>query len=325
MKQHAWLIFRLLVTVALLGWIFHGLWLRSQMAAPLTAAANADWLVAAWLAAGLGEIAGLLRFWCCLHLSGIRLPIRRAAALQLAGMFTSLYLPGMAGGDALKVALLALYFPQHKLNGLLAVVMDRLSGFVVITLWTLHTAWARGDWFAHTPIAASALHTAMLITGPLTGGLILGFLLTRTRFMRTRIRRFPFRERILQCEAGFDAFAADRLRILTLFATSITAFSGYFLNFHFTALAYGAPLQWRDTFAIMPLVDLIAMIPVTIAGLGLREQAFQLIFAPLCGLTPTQGVTISLVGFFIASTWALLGAPVFLWLRPSLKSGGLRD
>lgn len=318
MKRHAWLLVRLLFTASLLAWIFQDPGLRAQLAA-LPAPARADWLMAAWLSAGLGEIAGLLRFWCCLHVAGVPLPLRRAAALHFAGLFTSLFLPGMAGGDSLKIALIALHFPRRKFTGLLAVLMDRLSGFLVVTLWTALMAWMRTDWFAQSATATAALHSVLWTAGPMAATLITWFLLSRTRLMRTRLRRFPFRDRIAQCEAGFDVFASDRPRTLGILAASIAGFAGYFTVFHCTALAYGAPLLWRDTFSVMPMLDLIIMLPVTVAGLGLREQAFQWILAPLCGLAPAQGVIVSLAGFFVASTWALLGAPVFLWLRPSLN------
>lgn len=318
MTRHLSLFVRFVVTATLLVWLFRDRTLHVQLAA-LPMPRHAVWLVAAWLAAGLGEIAGLLRFWCCLQLAGIPLPLRRAAALHFAGLFTSLFLPGMAGGDALKIALLAVYFPQRRWASLLAVLLDRLSGFVVITVWTALIAWTRGDWFAQNTIAASALRTVLFIAGPLAASLIAWYLLSRTHLMRTRLVRFPFRERILRCEAGFDALAADRPRSLVVLLTSIAGFVAYFTIFHCTAQAYGAPLIWRDTLAVMPLLDLIIMLPVTIAGIGLREQAFRAILAPLCGLTSTQGVMVSLTGFLVASTWSLLGAPVFLWLRPTLR------
>lgn len=319
MNRHTWLIVRFLVTGALLAWLFRDRTVAAQLAA-LPLPSRTGWLALAWLAAGIGEMVGLLRFWCCLHLAGIPLPLRHTAALHFTGLFTSLFLPGMAGGDAIKVALLAVHFPQRKLAGLLAVLMDRLSGFVVITAWTAWMAWYRADWFAQSHIAAAALKAVLLTAVPMAAALVVWFLLSRTGLMRRRLRRFPFRERIIRCETGFDAFVADWSRTLVVFLTSIAGFAAYFAIFQCTALAYAAPLVWRDTFSVMPLLDLIIMLPVTVAGVGLREQAFRSIFAPLCGLTSAQGVIVSLAGFLIASTWSLLGAPVFLSVRRALQT-----
>jgi uncharacterized membrane protein YbhN (UPF0104 family) len=318
MKRHFWLIVRLLLTVALFGWLLRDGSLREHLASVPPPVAP-GWLGGAWLSAGLVELSGVLRWWCCLHLAGVALPLRRAAALYFLGLFTSLFLPGMTGGDAVKIALVAVAFPDRRLGGLTAVLMERLSGFVVIAAWTaLMGAW-RADWFAQDATAVRALHTTVGISGGLAGGLLLWFVVSRSRLMQRRFSRFPFRKYVLSFESGFDAFASQPLRAVAVLSFSAVCFAAYFLIFHCTARAYGAPIPLVDMFSVMPLIDTITMLPVTISGLGLREMAFQILLPPLCGVGTPVSVIISLVGFLVGSSWALVGAPVFLGFRPMLK------
>jgi glycosyltransferase 2 family protein len=316
LKARLWLALRIVITLGLLSTVFFDAGLRAKVAA-LPAPSAPGWLAAAWVCAGICELASLVRFWCCLRLAGVAMPLQQVTLLHFAGLFASLFLPGTAGGDALKLALILLQFPGQKLSVVLALLLDRLSGFIVIVAWTAVAAFARDEWFARSVFANGTLRTVLIIAGPLAGSLIVWFLVSRTGL---RMPAFPMRERLLECEAVFDTLA-KRWRLSGLvFMCSAAAFAAHFLVFHFAALAFGAPLSVVDSFSAMPLIDVVTMLPITIAGIGLREHAFQHIFAPLCGLSAGQAVITSLGGFLIGSTWALLGAVAFLYIRPAMKN-----
>lgn len=314
-----WFVARLAFTVAAFAWILRDGALREQMAS-LPVPSVPAWLGAALVFAGIAEGAVLLRFWLCARIAGVPVSLRRAAALHFLGLYTSLFLPGVAGGDALKVGLLAAQFPQRRLGGLLVVMMDRVTGFIVIVAWLAAVAWARADWFAASVPAERALRVVLLITGPAAGMLVFWFLLSRTRLMRTRISRFPFREFILRCEAGFDAFIAGRARAVAALSLSIVAFGAHFLVFACAGRAFGADVATGDMLAVMPLVDVITMLPVTIAGLGLREGMFGTVVAPLCGIGAGLAVVMSLAGFLVSCAWALPGAFVLFCSGPKPSS-----
>lgn len=76
-------------------------------------------------------------------------------------------------------------------------------------------------------------------------------------------------------------------------------------------------MDWplADALSLMPVIDVITMLPVTLSGLGLREAVFQALLVPLCAVTPATAVSVSLTGFFVGATWSLPGAGICLWLR----------
>lgn len=318
MKRHLWLIFRLALTIALFAWLLRDPALRAQLASLPVPPAPA-WLLPAWLAAGLNELASLLRWWCCLHLAGVALPLRRAAALHFLGLFTSLFLPGMAGGDAVKIAFLAMQFPQRKMGGVLAVLMDRLSGFVSIIVWTFVVAMLRGEWFRQTPATAALFHAVLIFLGVAAGALLVWFISSRAPLLRRTPRWIPLRARIIEIAAVFDTFFADRRRACAAFALSTVSHACYFLIFYFTAHAFAGGISLGDAFSVMPVMDVVSMLPVTISGLGLRETTMQALLSPLCGIAPATAVFISLGGFLVAASWAFAGVPVFLRFRSVQK------
>ena len=318
MKRCLWLLIRIALTIALFAWLLRDSTLREQLAALPRPPAPA-WLLPAWLAAGLNELASLLRWWCCLHLAGVPVPLRRAAALHFLGLFTSLFLPGMAGGDAVKITFLALQFPQRKMGGVLAVLMDRLSGFVSIIVWTFIVALQRGEWFRQTPATAALFHAVLIFLGVAAGALIVWFISSRAPLLRRTPQWIPLRARIVEIAAVFDTFFAGRRRACAALVLSAVSHAGYFLIFYFTTLAFAGSLSLGDAFSIMPVMDVVSMLPVTISGLGLRETTMQALLTPLCGIAPGTAVFISLCGFLIAASWAFAGVSVFIRFRAVQK------
>jgi len=318
MKRHAWFIIRLVLTIAFFVWLFRNPDLRKQLAA-VPSPSQPVWLLPAFIAAGLNECFGVFRWWICLHLAGIPVTLRRAAALHFLGIFTSLFLPGVVGGDAVKIALLALQFPQQKFSAVLAVFMDRLSGFVVISSWLLIASKIRGDWLRQTPATAAILNTILPVVCALAAGLLLWFLASRTKLMQRRFSRFPFRAQIVQIESGFDSLMADKLRTFSALILTGLCFITFSLVYYFSAHAFGHNLALADILTLMPLIDFITLLPVTISGLGLREAVFQTLLPPLCGIPAASAVIISISGFLIASSWALAGVPAFLAYRNRQK------
>ncbi|MCA1851661.1 MAG: flippase-like domain-containing protein, partial [Beggiatoa sp.] len=122
--MNRWTVLRVSITVALLWWIARDPSIRARLAA-LPAPPAPAWLLPAWLAGGVNELAGALRWWLCLRIAGVPLGFPHAAGLHFLGLFTSLFLPGTAGGDAAKIAGVMLWYPERKIAAVLAMLMER--------------------------------------------------------------------------------------------------------------------------------------------------------------------------------------------------------
>ncbi len=314
MKRALLLSLRLLLTVFLLWWVFK----NPKVAAgfdTLSLPPEPLWLLPAWLSAGLNELAGALRWWCCLRLAGVEISFTRATGLHFLGTFMSLFLPGSVGGDAAKIAYVMLWYPHNKLGGVLAVLMDRLSGLTAVMVWGGTVAALRGDWFRQTPATAVMLNGVLLFLGTVGVGLVLWYLGHRSGRLQRRHLWLPGREKILRISGIFDLFFASRSRAIAVLILAALCHAFTYGVYYSSARAYGAGWLLSDALSIMPVVDVVTMLPITLAGIGLRESTFQTLLAPLCGVDPATAVLISLTGFFIIATWALPGAGFCLWFR----------
>ena len=304
----------MLTTVALLWWIARDPAIRAQLAAMPTPPAP-RWLLPAWLAGGVNELAGALRWWLCLRIARVPLGFPHAAGLHFLGLFISLFLPGTAGGDAAKIAAVMFWHPERKIAAVLAMLMERLSGLFVVMIWTTVVAALRAEWFQRTPATAALFHTVLFFLGTAGLAMVAWYLINHPRRQLRHPRRFPFGKRISELAGVFNLFLAGRRQALAVLLLATGCHAGHVGLYYFAARAQGMDWALADALSLMPVIDVVTMLPVTLSGLGLREAVFQALLVPLCATAPATAVLVSLTGFFVGATLSLPGAGVFLWLR----------
>jgi hypothetical protein len=69
----------------------------------------------------------------------------------------------------------------------------------------------------------------------------------------------------------------------------------------------------------MPVIDSISGLPVSIAGVGVRERLFQVLLHDLAEMPPETAAIASLAGFACNALWALPGALLFLTKRDRIS------
>jgi uncharacterized membrane protein YbhN (UPF0104 family) len=76
------------------------------------------------------------------------------------------------------------------------------------------------------------------------------------------------------------------------------------------ALDLGIPLG--DYFVIVPLVDLISILPISISGIGVREGAYVGLLY-LLGVETSKGLAFGLLGFLVVMAASLLGGIIYVF------------
>ena len=75
---------------------------------------------------------------------------------------------------------------------------------------------------------------------------------------------------------------------------------------------------------IMPIVNVLAAMPISLGGLGVREGLFQVFLNCLCGVSEAVAVVISSTGYFLMLIWGIGGGLLYWFYRPS-EHARLRD
>src|ERR1700731_447206 len=278
------------VTSALLWYVFHDANQRQQMKVAL-AAADYRWVGAAILAYVMVEIAAAIRWQILLRVQKIRLNFPRLSGLFLIGMFYNQFLPGGTGGDIIKSYLLLKETPDHKAGALLAVVFDRLIGLVALVTITVTLVTLRFDLLWRTPVTVESgftPHQLLIALGLLLGvsisGLVASFIISGFNLFHLLPHKFPGREKLIEIAAAYHLYARHWIATFFAFGASLLAHLATFATFLCVAYAFHAGVKLLDLFTVLPVERTITAIPISFAGVGLREQILQVMLHNLCGV-----------------------------------------
>jgi uncharacterized membrane protein YbhN (UPF0104 family) len=242
------------------------------------------------------------------HAAGFPLPAIGALRLSFIAAFFGQTLPSTIGGDAVRIWMLAQSYKAGWRIATYSVFVDRAVGvFALAVVVAICLPWTFS--FIQDPVGRIAVSLVGL-TG-VTAGLVFAALsLARNTWIERiwGVHHLIAASGVLRrvatplSRAAFVAFASLLIHVITIFVAWATAQS------------IDAPVQFLQMACLIPPVVLLATIPITIAGWGLRESLMITAFT-LAGLNTGDALVISLL--LGASNFAvgLTGGAVWLMHR----------
>jgi uncharacterized membrane protein YbhN (UPF0104 family) len=241
-----------------------------------TALKNADWLylfiaLAAFI---LSKILSAIRLNIYFKNIGIYLGQWENIRLYWLGMFYNLFLPGSISGDAYKIVILAKrhVIPYKKTTS--AVLLDRFSGLLGLGIVLC----------AYAMIALRETWLIFTIFGGTMAGIAALYLVIR-KWFRDFLPGF--------WQTLFWGVAVQVAQVIAIY-----------LIMH----ALHMPLHHNEYILLFLISSMVAVLPLTIGGLGARELVF-LEGSRYFGLLRDTSVLISLLFYFITlvtSAWGLI-------------------
>jgi glycosyltransferase 2 family protein len=315
MKKTLIAIAQIIVTIAILFWVFHDPNKRAQMATALRMA-DYRWMFAALVAYVIVEIAAALRWHILLKVQGVNLSFLRVTALFFIGMFYNQFLPGGTGGDIVKSYLL-LKETERKAGALLAVIFDRLIGLVALVTITCVLTSLRFHWLAQTAQTRGFLWFLLVALGSSLLGLFTSFIISGFNLADRLPPKFPGREKIIEVSIAYHLYAKHWRTTVAAFGASLVAHLATFATFLFVAYALRANVGLVDFFAVMPIERTVSALPISFGGAGWREVVLQIMLTSLCGVPAGVANLIGSLGFVVILICSAPGGLVYLLYRPS--------
>ena len=316
MKKLLVTLFQLTVTIAVLYWVYHDPNRRAQMAEAIRNA-QYRWVVLGIVAYVIVEVAAAIRWHVLLKVQKIHLTLPRLAGLFLIGMFYNQFLPGGTGGDIMKSYYLLKETPDKKAGALLAVVFDRFIGLVALVVITGTLVSLRYDFLAQTTETRNLLWVLLFLLGTSILTLISTFVISGFNLFHWLPERFAGREKLIEISAAYHLYAHHWRATLVAFGASIIAHLATFVTFLCAAYALGAAVPLVNFFAVMPVERTISALPISFAGIGVREKVLQIMLSQLCGVPEANAILIGSLSFLIILVCCLPGAIVYLFYKPS--------
>ncbi len=273
------------------------------------------WLAAGVALAGISLVLHAIRWWIFMRAQALDVSLARATSLTLIDSLFSLASVSGLGGDAARIILLMRDHPGKKLVIAMSIMADHLAGLVSLALVFFIVSAARFDALADPSVLGrGVIHFAWFYLG---GGLAMVVLIFvcasppihRRIHHRGRFDRFPIMRQIPEL---YDIYRKKWRHLLAALAVSFVMLGAYFSSYYCGLRAVGGTAEFSAVMSAMPVIDSISGMPVSIAGVGVREKLFEVLMRDLAAVPPETAVAASLAGFACNIVWAGLGAVLFL-------------
>ena len=282
-------------------------WLDAGAVASRLASMRPSWVLAA-LAVSVAQVAVLAWRWSfTARRLGVDLPWPVAWREYYLSIFLNQVLPGGVLGDVARAWRQVRSQIRVQAPGgpaVRAVVFERLSAQVVMTT-------AAGVSLLFLPVTvAPGSRPVMIGAGLLAGGLVV----TLIAWMRRQSSEWslfgPVLAEVGAAHLSPGAFAAQ-------FASALVVVATYLATYLLAAGAVGVETPWPVLLPLVAPVLMSMLIPVTVAGWGLREGAAAVLWGAV-GLTAADGVAVSVAYGFLVLVGSVPGA---LFLILGLRRG----
>ena len=322
MKRAGIMLLQLIVTTAGIWYVFHDPQRRAQIASALRHA-DFRWVFFGWICYSFVELLATARWQILLRIQGIRISWLRAGAIVMIGLFFNQFLPGGIGGDAMRLYFIFKQAPGQKIGATLSVVMDRLLGLLTILFLAGMSFALRFRWLtrSNTPLHIEYLALVLLLAG--FALVVLLFWLVRSGLLRRLPKSIPFRNALIQAGNALVRYRAHPRAMVIACLITACAHVAYYTSFYCAGQALRSASEHAATLAdiltIMPLVNTITSVPISLGGVGVRETLFQEFLGALSRVSPAIAAFTASLGYLNQISWALVGGALFLLSKKTLS------
>jgi uncharacterized membrane protein YbhN (UPF0104 family) len=267
-----------------------------------------------WLAVALqlgGVLISALKWWLLLRASGQPMPYRWTVRTYLIGQFFSNFLPTQIGGDAVRVYYLSRRIGRPAI-AVASVFVERITGFLALTLIGAVALSFSADRLNNAPQLLLGLIGCLLAAA---GGLMMALAAPWGVRWLTRIKLPDFMawQRRLRSFAGSLAMYYAYPRTLALV---IALAFGYQLSWIAgnsavtSALGLAVPLAFVAF--MVPISDIVGLMPIFFNSLGAREGTFVLLLG-LLGVPAENALAAAFLIFAVRLVVSLLGGVLYMF------------
>jgi glycosyltransferase 2 family protein len=292
------------VSAALLVWLAKGL--DTHALGHLLLSLPPSFVLASLGVIVAGQVLYAWRWWLLLGASGVDVTLGAAIRSYFIGIFANNFLPSTVGGDATKVYYLG---RAHGYRTIVAsVVVDRMLG-----LGSLAVLAAVASWLV-PPVSARFVAMRLVVTAVAVGSV--GLIALAMFGARGGVRNVPRDASLLGKLRRLHRDMGVLLRQPRLIAFGAGLVFVYFLALSLVYLWFMdvsgvARPSFVAVFTAVAMTGVLSNVPISLNGLGVREQLHAWLFAPL-GVPKEAAVAISLLLFGHILLTSLVG--MVLWL-----------
>lgn len=268
------------------------------------------WLLAAFIVKGTGMGCTVWRWKVLIEGQGFRIPLRHLVESFLIGRFIGSFAPGTSGLDGYRAYDIARYTGKVA-RSISVIFVEKLIGFFVLGTLLLVSVPIGMELFQANRVNA----TALVMMGLVFSGMMLLSLviLFKPGIIRWFLDLFipkasPVRSPFEKAVKAVTAYEKHKLHLakatLIGFGVHLCTIGMYFC----TSRAIGMSPESDDLFVTSALMIGATILPLSIAGIGMREGVFAFFMGPAAAIY-------AFGGYLVGEVISLFGGPVWLARR----------
>lgn len=276
------------------------------------------WFVGAALLFTLSYLLGSLQWWRLLRAENVILPYTKTLGFYFVGLFFNNFLVSQLGGDLFRMLDIR-KSTENSAAAVSTVFLDRVFGLLIMSGMAIV---ATPFYFARQNI--DERYSLFLIVLAFCWVLLLLFLFSK-RVARpiawlcekTIPARLCFKAR--EIYQNIHSFGRNRPVLIQVLLISVFVQSARILTHYLLCRSLGVNLSPVYFFLFIPVIAIVASLPVSIGGLGIREQSAVILFGSV-GMAAQDATVMEFLAYLIAICTSLPGGLLFVARRSSAVS-----
>jgi uncharacterized protein (TIRG00374 family) len=272
--------------------------------------ANLTYLVMAYLSYALVCFLGIIRWGVLLKVQDIKIKFTKLIKFFYIGLFFNNFTLGSTGGDIVK-AYYAARQTEKKPEAVTTVFADRMMGIFALMLIAFAGLFLnlQNPRFKKPVLIIFAF---FLVGGLVTFSLFSKKFLSKIPFLKKIINYLPLKEKIKRAYEAFYLYKSHKKVLFkTIFYSLILQIIMVLINYGIGE-AIGIRISLRYYFLLIPIVAILASIPISVSGWGVGEALYASFFG-LIGVGSSQAVALSVLLRFTFILWGLLGGIMYIF------------
>jgi len=314
LKKKIFLILRIIFSVGIIFFLFKFVSYRRLLT--LYRDSEKSYILLAFITFVLINVLGALRWRFILSSLGVDIRVKETVYTYFSSLFFNIFFPSLLGGDAFRGFALS-YRYKKTFKVLSSVVMDRFSGAFALGIVAL---------FAYLLGVSKIKEYNMLIAiGAFLAVDIFMVIVLFNKYLSNYINKYGkgniLKERIakLYNELYFFRDNPKVFFISLIYSCAIQA--AICVTFFILSKAFFINADIIYFFMLVPLVQFVSVLPVSIAGIGTREAAAIYFFSKI-GINNSVALSISFSFLFITIITGVIGGVIYVmvyhrWLERS--------
>lgn len=323
MKKAAGTVFKVFISILLYYYIFSSLGIKNIT--ENLSGLKPMFFVAAILVFTTSNFLGALQWKWLLDAQQIVIGYLKSLNLYFIGLFFNNILPGSLGGDIVKVYSISRLERKGR-EGLAATFVDRFAGFFVLSLFSVCSS----IYLLSSPIiAGGGMRRSMSLYVLIVFAVFLMslvFLFSRRvstfiyEVILARLNPFGLRDKIREIHGFFHLYRDNGALAFRVLAVSILI-QGFRVFVHYLcARAIGFDIDFIYFLLFVPLIAMVAAVPISFGGLGVRESFARVLFisvAAVAAVDPDGSLTVTtqLLASAVGIIVSLPGGLLFIFSR----------